>query len=261
MTSDKHGAPVWMDLSTHDLQGSAQFYADVFGWEFEDQGESFGHYNLITKDGKLIGGAMSSLMGPEGPTAEPQAPTAWGVFLGTDDIHTAAAAVTDNGGQLIFDPLDVSGRGWMALALDPAGALVGLWQSEEFVGTHTTDTPGFPCWFECMTTDFDAAKPFYEAVFGWQPTDTNDAGFRYATNFPLDRVSAGLCDAEAFVDKPYWRSYVLVDDSDAAARRIQALGGAITDGPQDSPFGRLYTAVDPQGATFQILSGDGETNP
>lgn len=71
MSTQPTGSPTWIDLGTHDIDGAAAFYGELFGWDFADQGEDFGHYNMITTNGAPVGGAMSSLMGPEGPTEEP----------------------------------------------------------------------------------------------------------------------------------------------------------------------------------------------
>ncbi|MHA2787818.1 VOC family protein [Corynebacterium sp. S7] len=263
--SSNSGKPVWIDLSTHDIEAAKKFYNELFGWTFEDQGEDFGHYHMIKHGESLVGGAMSSLFGPEGPLDEPANPTTWGVYLGTDDIDEAAKKVGESGGTVVVEPMEVGDFGKMALAVDPSGAAVGIWESETLEGATTMSEPGLPCWFEEMSNNYDAAKPFYENVFGWEPTFTREdgsetreepeTGFRYATNFPRDRVSAGLCDAAENVQESYWRAYILVDDADAAAKKVGELGGSVLDGPQDSPFGRLYTIADPQGAQLQILSG------
>ena len=65
------------------------FYTELFGWEFVDQGDDFGGYNMIKKGENFIGGAMSSLMTPEGPAEEPQYPTSWTIYLDVADIDVA----------------------------------------------------------------------------------------------------------------------------------------------------------------------------
>lgn len=52
----------------------------------------------------------------------------------------------------------------------------------------------------------------------------------------------------------FWRVYFGVENTDHAVPRIQELGGKLLDGPVDSPFGRIATIADPQGATFQIVA-------
>ena len=74
MSTQPAGSPTWIDLGTHDLDGAAAFYGEMFGWSFDDQGEDFGHYNMITNNGAPVGGAMSSLMGPGVPPRSPRTP-------------------------------------------------------------------------------------------------------------------------------------------------------------------------------------------
>ncbi len=53
-TSYKPGTPSWTDLSSADLDGSAKFCGDLFGWECHETGsmEETGGYRMFTKNGK-----------------------------------------------------------------------------------------------------------------------------------------------------------------------------------------------------------------
>ena len=50
----------------------------------------------------------------------------------------------------------------------------------------------------------------------------------------------------------FWRDYINVEDTDATATRVAELGGKVLAGPEDSPYGRIATVTDPEGATFQL---------
>ena len=249
-SNTRTGAPIWIDLSTSDTEGAKKFYGELFGWQFTDTGEDFGHYQMITKDGQSVGGAMDSTVGDD------KWPTAWGVYLRSDDNAKTVQAVKDNGGQVLVDAMPVGDLGSMAIYTDPTGAAVGSWEVKEFAGFETPLTTGTPVWFELMSTDYDAAAPFYEKVFGWTltPMDPDDPSFRYSTFGEGNDAAAGLCDAKNFIgDSPsFWRIYLAVDDTEAAVEKIKELGGKLLDGPADSPFGRFATVADPQGAMFQI---------
>lgn len=263
MTSPLPGRPVWLDLMTHDVAGATAFYSALFGWEFTDQGEEFGHYTLITKDGHQIGGMMSSLMSLHGPTSEPQAPTAWTVYLHSDNIEDALSGLTRVGGRAVLGPMDVADHGRQAYLMDPGGAHVGLWQPRTMRGFDLPLTPGTPVWFECMSKDIDAALPFYQDVLGWDVhwmtpgtvEPESDPVVRYATNGVDDTSCAGLCDAAAFLPpeaSSFWRIYFSTTDAEATAARVQELGGTVVEAPTDSPYGTFAQVNDPQGATFMI---------
>lgn len=255
----RNGSPIWMDLSTHDLKGTQAFYSELFGWNFTSQGDDFGGYNMITKDGANVGGAMSSLMGPDGPTEEPQHPTAWTVYLATDDIDAALAKATEQGATVLVPSMPVGPLGFMAILQDPAGAVLGLWQPGEFEGFDLPLTHGTPVWFEGMVPDFELALPFYQDTLDWDvqymPGEEGST-VRYATHGENGANGAGLCDTSAWGEIPaHWRMYVGVDNTDETLEKLKELGGTVLDGPMDSPFGRLATVADPQGATFQIIQG------
>ena len=55
-----------------------------------------------------------------------------------------------------------------------------------------------------------------------------------------------------------WQFYIRVPDVDAAAENVKAAGGQVLFGPMEVPGGeRVLTGLDPQGATFGLVSGGG----
>jgi PhnB protein len=61
--------------------------------------------------------------------------------------------------------------------------------------------------------------------------------------------------ARRMYDNPYVLDgvHVQVDDLDAHHARARAAGADILRGPDDEPFGRLYTAADPEGHRWMFL--------
>lgn len=256
----KKGDPMWVDLGSDQFELSKKFYTELFGWEFIDTGAEFGHYNIITLNGERIGGAMNSLIGPEGPLEEAPTPNAWSIYFKADDIEKSVQAVADAGGTVIFPPLNVGNMGKMAFVLDGAGAAFGVWEDgKDFQGSAVDQGIGTPTWFESMSKDLDAAIPVYQATFNWEIgwMDTAESPVRYAFNSGDEAsATAGLCDASSFLpdDVPsYWRVYFQVENTDMTIEKIQNLGGIILDGPMDSPYGRVATVAGPDGASFQIV--------
>lgn len=255
------GGPVWIDLGTHDIEGAAEFYSGLFGWEFREGSPEFGGYRMIHKDGLPIGGAMTTLMGPDGPSEEPLGPTAWSVYLRTADMDSTLEKATDNGAQVIVPAMDIADLGRMALVTDPAGAAVGLWESGSFDGIENCARVATPCWFELMTMDFDAASSFYRDVLAWDlqqnPAQSEAApNVRYITHGTGERTAAGMCEANSFMPEgtpSFWRVYFGTADLDSALSTLEELGGTVLHPGADTPFGRLATVADPQGAGFQIL--------
>lgn len=250
------GVPTWLELTTGDPQGAKRFYGDLFGWEFIDQGEDYGHYTIIQKGDVAVGALMFTLDDSGQPVSDVTA--AWTTFLATDNIEGTLAQVESAGGRVLRGPLQVPGAGHMAVITTPSGAQLGLWQAAEFTGFQLPLSPGTSVWFEAMTSDFDADLAFYRDVLNWDiawmgPEGGTD-GFKYVTNGAGEKATAGLCDAAMFFDdsRSYWRPYFMVQDSAEAVKALEAAGGAVTDGPEDSEFGRITTVVGPEGETFQL---------
>lgn len=247
------GSPTWIDLSTPDAGGAKAFYGALFGWTFEDLGEQFGHYHYILRDGAPVGGLMSTdgMTCPEGG----ELPIEWGVYLSVPDVESALRAASDAGGRVVVPAMPVGDAGTMAVILDPAGAAIGLWQPGDFVGFTTTTGAGTPVWFESMSQSIDDVIPFYREVFEWEIHEM-EGDWRYVTNAAVASATAGLGDARGVVAEgvpSYWRIYLASADLDGDLQRIAPLGGTVLDGPVDSPWGRMATTADPDGASFQLI--------
>ncbi|MGO0604450.1 VOC family protein [Brevibacterium linens] len=122
----REGQPIWIDYVCQDFEAAQNFYTQLFGWEFADMGEDFGHYNMITKDGGNVGGAMRA-MNMDG-TPSPEMPTAWSTYLHTGDIAGTYQAALGAGAAEVVGPMPVGPLGQMAVVVDPTGSPIGMWQ-------------------------------------------------------------------------------------------------------------------------------------
>ena len=104
-------------------------------------------------------------------------------------------------------------------------------------------------WAELATSDGEAAKPFYTAVFGWTYDDRPVGPDMVYSMAQLDgRSAAALFTSD---QPPHWNCYVTVDDVDAAAARAGELGATIVAEPFDvMTAGRSAVFTDPAGATL-----------
>ena len=261
------GSPTWLDLGTTDLEKSMDFYRELFGWNFTSTGPEFGNYQMI--DAGVPVGGLGLNMDMEGNLDE-SLPVWWTIYLKVADIDATLEAVTTNGGTVFVPPMAIGDMGKMAIVAAPSGAAFGLWESGTFDGFDTQGNPGTSTWFESMTKDFDADSALYAAVLGWdnapmgpdegdavETDETPDNMGRYVTNFAGEAATAGLCEANAWLPEEmpsYWRVYFRVEDADATVAKIKDLGGALLDGPIDTPFGRVATVADSLGGSFQIVA-------
>jgi hypothetical protein len=245
-------APAWVDLSSKDAAASRTFYANLFGWKVEvaDNPEA-GGYALAKLGGKDVAGI--------GPVQDPNAPSAWMVYIGTRDADATAKQVEAAGGKVVAPPFDVLKSGRMAVFQDPAGAFISVWQPDEMFGAEVMGKAGSYGWAELNSRGFDAAKDFYAKVFGWtQKVSPMGEGQGDYTEFQLDGQSiAGGMEMNAMIPKEvpsYWQVYFMADDVDKTHKKAVDLGAQEMLPPHDFPGGRFSILSDPQGASFGLLS-------
>ena len=244
------GTPCWVDVSVDDVPKAIAFYRALFGWDIELGGPEVGGYSIAHQDGRIVA-AVSPKMGA------PDAPSVWTTYLATDDADATAAKIKGAGGQLLAEPMDVMEEGRLAVAMDPAGAVFGLWQGGNTTGLGVANEPGALAWNEHMSRDFDGSKAFYQAVFGYGYQDMSSDGFKYATLMLDGQIVGGIGEypAETPAAVPAaWATYFAVTDTDAAVATVTELGGSVVQSPRDSPYGRVAVVADNDGAVFSLIT-------
>lgn len=244
------GAPCWIELFTSDTEAATTFYAALFGWTAETAGPEYGGYINLSKDELRVAGCMHN-------DGEQGMPNVWTIYLASDDAAATCAAAKEAGGQVYLDAMQVMDLGTMAMVADPDGAAIGVWQPGTHTGFAIFDEVDTPAWFELLSKEYDAAVAFYSTVFDWDVEVASDTPeFRYTTLGHGEDQLAGVMDAAAFLPEgvpSHWSVYFRVADADAACARVVELGGSVMMPPEDTPYGRLATVVDPTGANFKVL--------
>ncbi len=118
--------------------------------------------------------------------------------------------------------------------------------------------PGEFCWIELATSNQDAAKSFYSALFGWTVQDVPTGPANVYSLLQLQgRIAAGafaLSPSESAAGvPPHWHLYVAVASADEAAKKAGQLGGKVVEAPFDViDRGRAALIQDPTGAFFSL---------
>ena len=109
----------WSELVTTDVEGAKAFYAAVFGWGANTQGEGPG-YTEWQVSGRSVGGMMQK------PAEMPaEVPPHWGVYFAVVDADEAARRIGELGGTVVMGPMDIE-PGRFAVAMDPIGAVFNV---------------------------------------------------------------------------------------------------------------------------------------
>jgi uncharacterized protein len=115
------GALSWNELGSPDLDGSAKFYGDLFGWTTTPMPGSEMPYLVVQNAGRANGGIR--------PPMPPGAPPFWLVYFATDDLDGTLAHVGEQGGNVLMPATDI-GIAKIAIAQDPQGAVFALYAGQ-----------------------------------------------------------------------------------------------------------------------------------
>jgi len=242
------GTPSWVDLGSPDVDASVKFYGDLFGWTADPGSPEFGGYRMLRSKGKQVAGV--------GPLMNPQQPPAWTTYVSVDDAKATSDKAKKAGGQVLVETMQVGDAGSMAIIQDPTGAVFGLWQPDQHRGSEVFNTPVSPTWNELSTRDVEAAKRFYNAVFGWDPQTHGEGAQAYTEWYLSGKTIGGMMETPAQVPAavpPYWLTYFAVADTDATVKKAQELGATVMMPATDIPQGRFAVLSDPAGAAFAII--------
>jgi hypothetical protein len=254
-----HGMISWTDLSVPDVDAAREFYTALMGWDADDVvAEGQVVYTMFRNGDKMVAGLAKQ---PEEMSSQ-GIPPLWTTYVNVADVDTIAAAFTDNGGQLLVEPMDVMDSGRMAYGMDPTGAAIGFWQPGTHQGADGFNETGFLTWNELTTRDLEAAISFYEAILPWKVSAMEMGDFTYHMIMMEDHANGGIMvmdDTWPTEIPAHWMVYFRVADTDEAVAKVTDLGGVIPVPPFDTPQGKVAVINDPQGGTFSIVGPAPET--
>ena len=112
-----NGKVCYIEMPAVDIQGSADFYAKVFGWRIRRRGDGSTAFDDTTGEvsGAWVVGRPAS--------SEPGLI----IYVMVDSVATTVAAVIANGGELV-QPIGADAPEVTARFRDPAGNVIGLYQ-------------------------------------------------------------------------------------------------------------------------------------
>ncbi len=122
---------VHFEMPYEDRERLVDFYSQVFGWQMQKLGKEMGDYvtahtaetdenNMIKSPGAINGGFF-----PHKPDWPAQYPS---VVIAVDDIKQAIKKVSDAGGKVLGEPMEIPGIGQYVSFTDTEGNRVSMLQ-------------------------------------------------------------------------------------------------------------------------------------
>jgi uncharacterized protein len=114
------GALCWNELASSDVEASAAFYGELFGWTSEQFPGVEMPYLIIKNADGHTNGSISGM-------APPGTPPHWLVYFGAESADTAVEKVVELGGNRLVEPTDIGDAGRIAVVQDPRGGAFALY--------------------------------------------------------------------------------------------------------------------------------------
>lgn len=252
------GAPCWVSLLARELPGAQDFYGKVLGWTYRRAGLG-DDFSVALIDGLPVAGigALASSL---------QVAVSWTPYFNVTDVDEAAARIRERGGTVGVGPLAFH-TGRAALAVDPDGAVFGIWEgsvrSDWSMGRGSGSAS-----LELRTRDAVTAGRFYSLALGWEPEGEGKLRLAHEEGFSvlldgdeeLARIVGGAVQAAPDPQiRPRWNVRFDVTDVKEAVRTALASGGSLVPRPDTSPErdgAAEATLRDPDGALFTVTAAN-----
>ncbi|MGE3797089.1 MAG: VOC family protein, partial [Thermomicrobiales bacterium] len=236
----------WHDLNTSDIDASAAFYAQLFGWTV-DATPRPNNYRGLSNDSGEFGGLF-----PWPPEAAGM-PTHWTGYVLVEDVVATAHRARELGGTIAFESMAIPGVGTLGVIFDPTGASVTTFapvQISDAWPLGPGGTGGAVLWNELMTTELAASVTFHCQLFGWEvDQDVVDAGgYVIARRGPV--AAAAIFSPSVAASVSAWITYFDTPNIFDTIARAESLGATVIHPVTEIPgIGRTAWVNDPQGAT------------
>lgn len=255
-TAYANGAFNWVDLVTTDPTAAKTFYSEIFSWEFEDisVGET-SIYSMALKNGQYV-----SAITQMNPAQVAQSlPPHWQSYIHVTDLAVTVETWTTQGGTVLVPPFPLLESGLMAIAQDPTGATVNLWQPINHRGAGLVNEANTFCWNELQTRGVNKAANFYKSVFNWEMATEEKPPF-YTTAAINGHFNCGMFDLDQNnlpLEIPcHWEVYFNVASLDDSLEQAKVLGATAFMEPMLLDVGRFVTIADPLGAVLTLIQLD-----
>jgi predicted enzyme related to lactoylglutathione lyase len=240
--SYSHGMPCWVDTWQPDVSAARDFYAALFGWQFEA-------VPLAGADAYLSASLRGRAVAGIGP-APAGSPAVWTVSIRVTSTERVTEQVTRAAGHQLIGPIEVADQGRLAIVADSTGVAFGTWEARRRTGAQVVGVANSWAMSALHTTDLDRSEKFYGEVFGWELVRRAGSGL---CEWRLGGRMIGVATATDGRSVPaHWAINFAVADVDAFADRAQSLGAALVMAPMNTPGFRSAVIGDPQGAVFAV---------
>jgi len=243
------GKIIWHDLLTEDVTVASNFYGQLFGWTFRQQGR----YTVVLHEGEEIAGIAEVQ-----PKEKNKHAARWIPSMSVADVDQAASLITSNGGTIYKGPVEMKNRGRGLLASDPQGAQLLLLHS---ASGDPLDKEGEPAmgswlWHELWSHEPEKSIDFYRQLAGYTSVEDRDDYWILKAD---DQWRAGIRALDDKEVNPRWASTIRVANMQKTLAQVEKLGGRVLINERTTESGSAAAIADPAGAILILQRWSDQT--
>ncbi len=238
------GQFVWHDLVSPNPKASMDFYSAVFGWSFTTLGEGNEAYYVVKNNGNAIGGIVK--LDPQyGSVGE------WVASLSVSDVPKAVDYNENKGGKTLMKPMNVKGRGKVALIQDPQGAIISFIFSDS--GDPAVEAGKIWLWNELWSNDMTQSMDYYKGLIPYTTEKLKIVDTPYYIFKNGGKKLSGIMKNPVQDMRTSWIPYIRVSNINDVVNKAKNAGAHIISEPKpEIRNGTLAIIQDPSGAKFAL---------
>ena len=246
--TSRKGEIVWIDLITNDARANKKFFSNLLGWSFKNHEA----YDVALSGTKPVSGIIEDQELLKGSKT-----SYWVVSASVKDAVATAKKIKSKGGKVLSEPMEISGRGTVALVEDPQGAFFSVLENSSGDPKASAPRNGEWMWAELWTSDPKAALSFYADVLSITAKPLgNDGGGEYFILKGDTYEFGGITKIPVKDEAPIWIPVLRVEDAAGIADKAVKLGGSILIGPTTVAGNKVALITTPSGAPFLVQEWD-----
>lgn len=246
--TSRKGEIVWIDLVTNDAKVSKEFFSNLLGWSFNNHDA----YEMALSGTKPVSGIIEDKEILKGSKT-----SYWVVSASVKDAEATAKEIKSQGGKILSEPFEISGRGKVALVEDPQGAFFSILENSSGDPKASAPRNGEWMWAELWTSNPKEATSFYADVLSVTAKQIGDAGTGDYFILKGDTYEfGGITKIPVKNEAPIWIPVLRVEDAVATAEKAVKLGGSILISPTTVSGNKVALIATPSGAPFLVQEWD-----
>ena len=246
--TSRKGEIVWIDLVTNDAKASKKFFSNLLGWSFNNHDA----YDMALSGTKPVSGIIEDRELLKGSKT-----SYWVVSNSVTDAEATAKKIKSQGGKVLSEPMEISGRGTVALVEDAQGAFFSIIENSSGDPKASAPRNGEWMWAELWTSNPKKATSFYTDVLSVSAKPlANSDGEEYFILKGATYEFGGITKIPVKNEPSIWIPVLRVEDAAGIAEKAVKLGGSILIGPVTVSGNKVALITTPSGAPFLVQEWD-----